>query len=145
MLLELTEKEEPDADKKEGGKPKPPKPIVLDRYHFKQDVQGYTSDKEAHLFLFDVATKKLTKLTNGAAKGAKSYEEENAEWSPDGKEIAFVSNQSVPDPDAVANQDVFVVNAAAGSAPRKLTTFTGQDEGPLAWTPDSARVCTGRG
>ncbi len=140
LLLELTEKEEPDEEKKQDGKPKPPKPIVLDRYHFKQDVEGYTSDKEGHLYLFDVATKKVTKLTNGPEKGAKAYGEEAAEWSPDGKEVAFVSNQSVPDPDAVANQDVFVVSAVAGSAPRKLTTFTGQDEGPLAWTPDSKRV-----
>lgn len=140
LLLELTEKDEPDDDKKKDGKPKPPKPIVLDRYHFKEDVQGYVSDKETHLFLFDVATKKLTKLTNGAEKGKGSYEEEAAEWSPDGKQIAFVSNQSVPDPDMVANRDVFVVAATPGSAPRKLTTFTGQDEGPLAWTRDSERV-----
>lgn len=140
LLLELTEKEEPDDDKKDGGKPKPPKPIVLDRYHFKQDVEGYMSDKQAHLYLFDVATKKVTKLTNGVEKGPKSYQEEAAEWSPDGKEIAFVSNQSEPDPDAVANLDVFVVSAVAGSAPRKLTTFTGNDEGPLAWTKDSQRI-----
>ena len=138
ILLTLTQKDEPDDDK--GGKPKPPKPIVLDRYHFKQDVQGYLSDKQPHLFLFDIASKKLSKLTTNPAAGATAYEEENAEISPDGKLIAFVSNQSTPDPDRVANPDIFVVAATPNSAPRKLTTFTGSDSGPLAWTPDSTRI-----
>ena len=75
LLLTLTEKEEPEDDKKDA-KPKPPKPIVLDRYHFKQDVQGYLSDRRPHLFLFDVATKKLTKLTNGPVKGPTAFEEQ---------------------------------------------------------------------
>ena len=56
LLLTLREKDEPDEDDK-GGKPKPPKPIVLDRFHFKQDVEGYLTDKHAHLFLFDIASK----------------------------------------------------------------------------------------
>ena len=60
LLLTLKAKEEPEP--KEGAKPAPPKPIVLDRYHFKQDVQGYLSDKKEHLYLFDIATKKLTRL-----------------------------------------------------------------------------------
>lgn len=138
LLLTLQEKEEPEPEK--GAKPKPPKPIVLDRFHFKQDIEGYLTDKRPHLFLFDVATKKSTKLTNGPTTGATAFAEENPEWSPDGKEIAFVSNQAQPDPDRVANNDIFVVTAQAGSAPRRLTTFTGQDEGPLAWTRDSKRV-----
>lgn len=139
LLLTLTEKEEPEDDKKDA-KPKPPKPIVLDRYHFKQDVQGYLSDRRPHLFLFDVATKKLTKLTNGSLKGPTAFDEQSPEWSPDGQEVAFVSNQSQPDPDRVNDSDVFVVSARPGSAPRKLTTFTGRDEGPLAWTTDSKRI-----
>ena len=32
--------------------------------------------------------------------------EADAEWSPDGTQIAFVSNQSAPDPDRVANPDL---------------------------------------
>ena len=38
------------------------------------------------------------------------------------------------------NSDVFVVAAVAASPARQLTTFTGSDEGPLAWTPDSTHV-----
>ena len=140
LVLTLTEKEEPEEDPKAGAKPKPPKPIVLDRYHFKEDMAGYLTDKRSHLFLFDVATKKLTKLTNEPVGGPGAHEEESPEWSPDGTEIAFVSNQAPPDPDRVNNSDVFVVSSKAGSAARKLTTFTGRDEGPLVWTPDSKRI-----
>jgi dipeptidyl aminopeptidase/acylaminoacyl peptidase len=138
LLLELTAKDEPEA--KEGAKPAPPKPIVLDRFHFKQDREGYLTDKQPHLFLFDVATKKLTKLTSGPLTGATAYGEENGEWSPDGTMVAFESNQTAPDPDRFENPDVFVVAATAGAVPRKLTTFTGRDGGPLAWTADSKAI-----
>jgi dipeptidyl aminopeptidase/acylaminoacyl peptidase len=134
LLLTLRAKDEPD-DEKKTGKPTPPKPIVIDRFQFKEDVEGYLTDKRDHLFLFDIATAKLTKLTNDTV-----HEESEAEWSPDGKLVAFVSRQDVPDPDRVDNPDVFVVNAAPGSTPRKLTTFRGPDSGPLAWSPDSERI-----
>jgi dipeptidyl aminopeptidase/acylaminoacyl peptidase len=139
LLLSITEKDEPEPAKG-AEKPKGPKPIVIDRYHFKEDREGYLSDKEPHFFLFDVATKKLSKLTNGPVSGRGAYAEEGGVWSPDGAHIAFVSNQSKPDPDMVANPDVFVVDAVAGATPKKLTSFTGSDEGPLLWTPDGLNI-----
>ena len=138
LLLTLRAKDEPEPEK--GAKPTPPKPIIIDRYHFKQDVQGYLTDKRDHLFLFDIATKKLTRLTKGD-----KYAERQAEWSPDGRLIAFVSDQEAPDPDRSNNSDVFVVDAKGGSSARKLTSFSGQDSGPLAWSPDSARIAYRQG
>ncbi len=138
LLLTLRVKDEPEPEK--GAKPVPPKPIVLDRYHFKQDVQGYLTDNRSHLFLFDIAAKKLSRLTT-----EDKYDERQAEWSPDGKMIAFVSDQEAPDPDRSNNSDVFVVEAKAGSAARKLTNFSGQDSGPLAWSPDSSRIAYRQG
>ena len=140
LLLTLRAKDEPEDDKDKSGKPKPPKPIVLDRYHFKQDVEGYVTDKHEHLFFFDIATKKLTRLTT-----EDKFEEREAEWSPDGTMIAFVSNHDQPDPDRSSNDDVFVVDAKPGAAPRKLTTFTGEDNGPLAWSPDSKLIAFRQG
>lgn len=133
LLLSLREKDEPEPEK--GAKPKPPKPIVINRYHFKQDIEGYLTDKRDHLFLFDLASRKLTRLISDS-----QAEEREAEWSPDSRYIAFISNHDAPDPDRTANDDVFVVDAKPGSTPRKLTTFTGSDSGPLVWSPDSQHI-----
>ncbi len=138
LLLTLRTKDEPEAEK--GAKPKPPQPIVIDRLHFKQDKEGYLSDKYPHLFLFEIASKKLLKLTSAPLTGPQAYAEEMPEWSADGKRIAFVSNQTTPDPDRVAHGDVFVVNASPGSKPTKLTAFLGSNEAPLAWTPDGSHI-----
>jgi len=133
LLLALHPKSEPDPE--EGKPPAAAKPIVIDRYHFKQDIQGYLrNDAWNSLYLYDVSTKKAEKLTTG-----KNVEEEDAAWSPDGAWVAFVSNQD-PDPDRSNNTDVYVVAAKAASAARKLTAWTGPDEGWLAWSPDSKSI-----
>ena len=133
LLLAMQPKTEPDPE--EGKPPAPPKPIVIDRYHFKQDVQGYLrNDERDTLFLYDIASRKLEKLTTD-----KNVEEENAVWSPDGAWIAFVSNHD-EDPDRSDNTDVFAVPAKAGSAAKRLTSFTGSDGGRLAWSPDSKSI-----
>jgi dipeptidyl aminopeptidase/acylaminoacyl peptidase len=134
LLLQLTAKDEPDPAP--GAKAAPPKPIVIDRYHFKADVDGYLTDKRPHLYLYDLATKRLSKLTAGPDSGALAYGEEAGAWSPDGSQIAFVSNQAKPDPDRVANASVFVVAATPAAVPRRITTYSGEDQGPLAWTTD---------
>jgi dipeptidyl aminopeptidase/acylaminoacyl peptidase len=138
LLLSLHPKAEPDAE--EGKPPVPPKPVVIDRYHFKQDIQGYLrNDSFDALYLYDLATKKAEKLTT-----AKNVQEEEAAWSPDGAWIAFVSNQD-PDPDRTNNTDVFLVAAQAGSAARKLTSWPGIDAGHLAWSPDSKAIAYTQG
>ena len=46
--------------------PRAPKPIVIDRYKYKQDGQGYLlSGRHSYIYLFDIATKKLDRLTKG--------------------------------------------------------------------------------
>ncbi len=133
LLLTLHPKAEPDAE--EGKPPAPPKPIVIDRYHFMQDIQGYLRDDAWDaLYLYDLDAKKPEKLTT-----SKNVNEENAAWSPDGAWIAFVSNHD-PDPDRSNNTDVFVVAPRPGSEARKLTTWNGPDGGRLAWSPDSKSI-----
>ncbi len=145
LLMREPDEPEPDAAKDDDRqRPRPaapdanpaakPKPIVIDRYHFKQDIQGYlTSTKKTRIYLFDIATKKPELLTTT------EFDESGVSWSPDGSKIAFLSNHE-PDWDRNPNSDVWVVDAKPGSTPKKISTHNGQDSGRVAWSPDSKWV-----
>jgi dipeptidyl aminopeptidase/acylaminoacyl peptidase len=113
-------------------KDRPAKPIVIDRYHFKEDVRGYLENRYAHLFLFDVASGKLDTLTNG------NYNQTEPAWSPDGKWIAFTSNRT-DDPDRNTNSDIWIVEAKKGAKPRQLTSWVDYDKSPV-WSRDGKTI-----
>ncbi len=117
-------------------KPAKPQPIVITRYAFKASGGAYLTTQRDHLYLYEVASAKLTRLLHEPY----ADEEDNAEWSPDGKQIAFISQRAQPDPGRTEDADVFVTAAAPGSTPHKLTTFAGTNAGPLAWSPDSRLI-----
>ena len=79
-------------------------PIVITRYLFKQDIVGYlTAKSHTFLFLYDLATGKLSKLTTG-----EQYDESAGMWSPDGRQIAFISNHTAEEERNITTS-VFVV------------------------------------
>ena len=118
------------AKPKSGTKP----PIVIDRYHFKTDPGGYVLGAHDHLALFDLAEQRVEPLTSGA------FDDSDPVWSPDGTRIAFVSKRVAGDPDRSVNDDIFVINAQRGAQPKRLTTYDGEDDGRIAWSPDGTRI-----
>lgn len=104
------------------------KPYVIDRYHFKQDYQGYLDSTASHLYLFTLSTKKLDTLTRGI------YSEREAVFSPDGQRIAFASNRT-ENPDKNENFDIYVMDAKPGATPVQLTKWVGEDRNP-EWSPN---------
>ena len=119
------------AAQESGGKPKAPKPILIDRYKFKQDGQGYLlSGRHSYIYLFDVGTKKLERLTSG------KWDEAAPSWSPDGTRIVFMSNHTA-DADRDPTAQLFVADAKPGATEKQLTQESSRGgRSRPEWSPD---------
>ena len=104
---------------------------MIDRYKYKQDVQGYLlSGRHSYIYLFDIATKSLDRLTKGKA------DESAPSWSPDSTRIAFMSNRH-EDPDREPSSQLFVADAKKESVEKALTPETSRGgRGKPEWSPD---------
>jgi dipeptidyl aminopeptidase/acylaminoacyl peptidase len=125
----------PERPKTDTSRTESPLPIVVDRLQFKRDVAGYLDRRREHLFVFEIASKKLVQITSG------DFDESDGAWSPDGKLVAFTSNRT-EEPDNNRNSDIWIVsadNTDRGQTLRRLTTNPGSDESP-AWSPDGKTI-----
>ncbi|MBC7882238.1 MAG: S9 family peptidase [Anaerolineae bacterium] len=125
-------------DKDSSDEKKAKKPIVIDRFQFKQDVEGYLGKQRKHLTLFDLVSRKATPLLTG------DTDEFLPAWSPDSSTIAFVSKRR-PEADRSDNWDLYTIAATSGATPKQLTSFAGQDNNPdwdsyPAWSPDGSQI-----
>ena len=118
-------------------------PLVIDRYQFKQDIDGYLSKAYTHLELFDLDSKKLKKLTSG------EFDDKLPAWSPDGHLIAFVSKRG-EDPDRTEDWGIYVIAPEVGAKERVVTQGPESSAHPdwesaPTWSPDGQSLAFLRG
>ena len=133
IVLVVHDPDPREPEKKEKEKKTVP-PLVIDRLFFKKDIDGYLTQRYSHLQLLDLATRKFEPLTSG------KHDDVWPAWSPDGKEIAFVTKRG-DDPDRHENWDVWAIAAEPGGKERQVTTSPEADPHPdwdsaPAWSPD---------
>ncbi|MGB7282995.1 MAG: S9 family peptidase, partial [Candidatus Acidiferrum sp.] len=122
-----------DGSQDPGQDKKSTKPWVIDRLQFKLDTVGYLDRRRTHLYVFDLAKKSLTQVTNG------DYDDSQPAWSPDSRLLAFTSDRSTPDPDLTYDNDIWVVDADNVAHLIQVTTNPGDDSQPT-WSPDGQSI-----
>ncbi|HEV8203993.1 MAG TPA: S9 family peptidase [Pyrinomonadaceae bacterium] len=123
---------EPGPSPQPGATPRVPKPIVIDRYRYKQDGAGYLlSGRHTYIYIYDIESKKLDRLTKS------KWDEGSLSWSPDGTRIAFMSNHS-DDPDRDPAAQLYVAEAKPGATEKQITPADMRaDRSRPEWSPDS--------
>ncbi len=110
-------------------------PIVITRYLYKPDAaEGNTrfnDNRRLHIFVVDTASGRVEQLTEG------SHYEHSIDWSPNGDEIAFVSNRE-PNEDQFFNYDLFTLKLSDKSIHR-LTSTENAEYRPR-WSPDGKTI-----
>ena len=106
-------------------------PRVYERMRYKTD-EGYLSDqRRKHIWVVDAAGSEPRCLTDG------DWDDQHPAWSPDGREIAFVSNRSA-DRERNTVADIHVASVTDGKL-RRVTDEVGQYGNP-SWSPDGATI-----
>ena len=111
-----------------------PKPIVIDRYYFKEDGKDFLGDERQHLHLLDIKSKTTKQLTKGTSN------EILPSWSPDGKKVAYVTKTG--EMDRTDNYDVYVLEIDSTNGAIQLTTNLGSDSSSSRpqWSPDGKKI-----
>lgn len=110
-------------------------PIVITRYLYKPDydegLSHFNDNRRLHIFVVDISSGEIRQLTDA------THYEHSIDWSPDGREIAFVSNRE-PNEDQFFNYDLFALSVVNGSI-RRLTTTENAEYQPR-WSPDGKTI-----
>lgn len=110
-------------------------PMVITRYAYKptasEGLTRFNDNRRVHIYIVDVTTGKVRQLTSGTRY------EHSIDWSPTGREIAFVANPE-EDQDRDFNYDIFAVDVETGAIRQIIGTRSVEYE-PV-WSPDGSMI-----
>ncbi|HEY1729682.1 MAG TPA: S9 family peptidase [Candidatus Baltobacteraceae bacterium] len=98
---------------------------------FRDGADPLTSPRQTAVYVRALASGSAIRIS--AATQAGAYDEENPVWSPDGKQIAFLSDARSP------HQTQIFVASADGSNVRQIGQLNGEAQG-LSWSPRGDRL-----
>jgi dipeptidyl aminopeptidase/acylaminoacyl peptidase len=102
--------------------------VRVREYRHRADGRGYFGTHRRHIWTVDAATGATTQLTDGGA------DDGSPAWSPNGEEIAFVSDRSPERDWHWGGEAIHVVSVATGDV-RRLSAENGRAAHP-SWSPD---------
>jgi len=116
---------------------KTPSPIVIDRYQFKRDYEGFLGPNRDHLFIFDTQSRKAEQITSG------QKDHLYPSISPNGESIAYMTKEG--DFDRHNNWEIFIKNIKGDESHRKLLSNNGEDISTSypsrpEWSPDGEKI-----
>lgn len=116
---------------------KTPSPIVIDRYQFKRDYEGFLGPNRDHLFIFDTQSRKVEQITSG------QKDHLYPSISPNGENIAYMTKEG--DFDRHNNWEIFIKNIKGVESHRKLLSNNGEDISTSypsrpEWSPDGEKI-----
>jgi len=113
-----------------------PKPLVIDAYQFKQDEDGYlTAESRSHLYLLDVRSGVVEALTTDPQRA-----DSKPQFSPDGRQIAYVSNLVGGGAQDVGIDELYLLAPTAGAKPHRLLKTWTPNHQHLEWSPDGRQI-----
>ena len=118
-------------------KSKTPSPVVIDRYQFKRDYEGFLGNDRDHLFIFDSKSRRAEQLTSG------QRDHLHPSISPNGKSIAYMTKEG--DFDRHNNWEIFIKDLKGDENPRKVMSKNGEDlstqyPSKPEWSPDGKKI-----
>ena len=135
LLVRRTEegakKKEGEDDEKE--EVKPDITVIKNSKYRANGVHPYLDKKRSHLWMFDIESKLTTQITKG-----QDWNDSQPVLSPDGKQIAFVSDRTGKEYEGSQNNDIWVISAQ-GDSLKQITTQANQDSYPQ-WSPDGKSI-----
>jgi dipeptidyl aminopeptidase/acylaminoacyl peptidase len=112
-----------------------PRPLVIDAYHFKQDRRGYlTAQARSHLYLCDLPAGRCEALTTDPGR-----EDSLPAFSPDGRTLAYVSNE-MTGPEGAGVDEIELIALTVGARPTRLLSDWSPNHQKLQWSPDGTLI-----